>query len=77
VRILNAGFSPSTVDIENAERVVALAREAALMQRGSFAIDGRMIDMPVVQRANGVLARARAIAKRRAGSAGKADLPDL
>jgi citrate lyase subunit beta / citryl-CoA lyase len=64
VPILNAGFSPSALDIENAERIVSLAREAAVMQRGSFAVGGRMIDMPVLQRAEGVLARARAIAER-------------
>jgi citrate lyase subunit beta/citryl-CoA lyase len=64
VPVLNAGFSPSADEIACAERVVALDREAAAEGRASFAIDGKMIDIPVVQRAQALLARARAIAAR-------------
>jgi citrate lyase subunit beta / citryl-CoA lyase len=66
VPILNAGFSPSTEEVATAERIVALDREAAAAGRGSFAVDGKMIDIPIVQRANALLARARAIATRAA-----------
>lgn len=64
VPILNAGFTPSPEEVAEAERIVALDREAAAQGRGSFAIDGKMIDIPVVQRAEALLARARAIAAR-------------
>jgi citrate lyase subunit beta/citryl-CoA lyase len=64
VPILNAGFSPSEQDVAYAERVVALDRQAAAEGRASFAIDGKMIDIPVVQRAEALLKRARAIAAR-------------
>ena len=64
VPILNAGFSPSPKDVADAERIVTLDRQAAAEGRGSFAIDGKMIDIPVVQRAEALLERANAIAAR-------------
>lgn len=64
VPILNAGFSPSAKEVAEAERIVTLDRQAAAEGRGSFAIDGKMIDIPIVQRAEALLARARAIASR-------------
>ncbi len=66
VPALNAGFSPSAEAVAYAERIVALDREAATTGRGSFALDGRMIDIPIVQRAKALLARAGAIAARAA-----------
>ena len=63
---LNAGFSPSPEAIAKAERIVAADREAAAQGRGSFALDGKMIDIPIVRRAEALLARARAIAAREA-----------
>ena len=64
VPILNSGFSPSAQDIADAERIVALNRQAAAEGRASFAIDGSMIDIPIVQRAEALLERANAIAAR-------------
>ena len=64
VPILNAGFSPSEKDVADAERIVALDRQAAAEGRASFAIDGKMIDIPIVQRAEALLERANAIAAR-------------
>jgi citrate lyase subunit beta/citryl-CoA lyase len=64
VPVLNAGFSPSADEVAYAERVVALDREAAAQGRASFAIDGKMIDIPIVQRAQALLARAQAIAAK-------------
>lgn len=64
VPILNAGFSPSAQEVADAERIVALDRQAAAEGRGSFAIDGKMIDIPIVRRAEALLDRANAIAER-------------
>lgn len=64
VPVLNAGFSPSPEKVAAAERMIALDREAAAQGRGSFAIDGKMIDIPIIRRAEALLARARAIAAR-------------
>lgn len=66
VPILNTGFSPSEAEVEQAERIIALDREAAEAGRASFALDGKMIDIPIVQRAEALLARARAIEARKA-----------
>ena len=64
VPILNEGFSPSAKEVADAERVVALNKQAAAEGRASFAIDGKMIDIPIVQRAEALLERAQAIAAR-------------
>ncbi|XUJ34261.1 HpcH/HpaI aldolase/citrate lyase family protein [Bradyrhizobium japonicum] len=64
VPILNEGFSPSAKEVADAERVVALDKQAAAEGRASFAIDGKMIDIPIVQRAEALLERAQAIAAR-------------
>ena len=62
--MLNRGFSPSPAEVAEAEKMVALDRQAAAEGRGSFQIDGRMIDIPVVDRAKALLARATAIKTR-------------
>ncbi|MBX6372774.1 MAG: CoA ester lyase [Acetobacteraceae bacterium] len=67
VPVLNAAFSPTPEEVAEAERIVAADREAAAQGRGSFQLDGKMIDIPIVRRAEAVLARARAIAARAAG----------
>jgi citrate lyase subunit beta / citryl-CoA lyase len=66
VPVLNAGFSPSAEEIAYAERVVALDREAAAEGRASFQIDGKMIDIPVVVRAERLVRRYDAIRQREA-----------
>jgi citrate lyase subunit beta/citryl-CoA lyase len=47
-----------------ARKVVAADAEARAAGRGSVAIEGRMIDVPVVRRAERLLAREAAIASR-------------
>jgi len=54
VPLLNAGFLPSPDEVAAARRVV----EAAATRAGAFALDGRMVDAPVVARARRVLDRA-------------------
>ena len=61
---LNAAFSPSEAEIAHAKRVIQIDRQAAAEGRGAVALDGRMIDVPVVRRAERLLARAAAIAAR-------------
>jgi len=66
VPVLNTGFSPPPEEVARAEKIVTLNREAAASNRGSWSLDGKMIDIPIVQRAEALLARARAIAEREA-----------
>jgi citrate lyase subunit beta/citryl-CoA lyase len=55
VAIANAVFDRG-IDLANARRIVAAAREAAALGRGAFLLDGRMIDRPAIAHAEAVLA---------------------
>ena len=58
VAILNEGFSPSALEIDLARRQIAAGEAAALQGRGSFVVDGLMVDEPILIRARRTLARA-------------------
>ncbi|HEX7970370.1 MAG TPA: CoA ester lyase, partial [Stellaceae bacterium] len=60
VAILNAEYRPSPEEVVQAERVVAAYDAATGAGIGAIALDGKMIDVPVVERAKQVLARHRA-----------------
>jgi citrate lyase subunit beta/citryl-CoA lyase len=62
---VNAVFAPTKDDVEYARRVVAAAAEAAKRRHGSVALDGKMIDAPIVERALRVIALAERIAERK------------
>jgi citrate lyase subunit beta/citryl-CoA lyase len=66
VPLLNAAFSPDPAEVAHAERVIAAAEAAEREGRGAVALDGKMIDAPIVARAQGLLARHRAILARAA-----------
>ncbi len=61
VTILNEEFSPSAKEIESAERVVELYGKAKSDGSGAVAFEGKMIDEPIVRRAERMLALARRI----------------
>jgi citrate lyase subunit beta/citryl-CoA lyase len=56
VAVVHAAFAPGADEIAWAKRVVAAAEASA---GGAVAVDGAMVDRPVLLRAQGVLARAR------------------
>ncbi len=58
VPVLNEGFSPSAEEVDLARRQLAAAEEAAREGRGSFSVDGRMVDEPILIRARRTLAQA-------------------
>jgi citrate lyase subunit beta / citryl-CoA lyase len=64
VRILNEAFSPSTEEVAEAERVVETYREAIEAGQGAVGLNGRMLDVPVVERSRRVLEVARRISDR-------------
>jgi citrate lyase subunit beta / citryl-CoA lyase len=64
IPILNEHFSPSAAEVASAEKIVAAYEQATAAGRGSIAVDGKMIDVPVVIRAEALLARHRAIQSR-------------
>jgi citrate lyase subunit beta/citryl-CoA lyase len=51
VPVLNEAFAPDEAEIAWAERVVAASKTGA----GAFAVDGRMVDAPVIARARRIL----------------------
>ncbi|HLY87454.1 MAG TPA: CoA ester lyase [Acetobacteraceae bacterium] len=64
VPVLNEEFSPSEAEVERARRMIAAYDAAYAQGLGAVQFEGAMIDVPVVQRAQNVLARAAAIAAR-------------
>lgn len=55
VALVSKAFSPSRDEIAWAERVVAAALKAEKSGRGAVALDGKMIDAPIVARARRIL----------------------
>jgi citrate lyase subunit beta/citryl-CoA lyase len=67
VAILNEEFRPDPAEVERAQRMVAAYDEAGAAGLGAVVFEGRMIDVPVVRRAQDVLARHDAIEARGRG----------
>jgi citrate lyase subunit beta/citryl-CoA lyase len=66
VQILNEEFAPGADEVASAERIVAAYDAAVAAGRGSISVDGKMIDVPVVLRAQELLAIHAAIREREA-----------
>lgn len=60
IDLIHQVFTPSDKEISYAHRVLAVFEEAQAKNSGVIAMDGKMIDMPMVIRAERVLANARA-----------------
>jgi citrate lyase subunit beta/citryl-CoA lyase len=65
IDLINATFSPSSADIDDARRIVAAFEEAERVGRGSTSLDGKVIDVPVVKRARALLEVAERMASQR------------
>lgn len=63
VEPVQTAFTPGEAAIAHARRVVDGFEASKKQGRGAFALDGRMIDMPLVKNAEKVLERARAAGK--------------
>ena len=64
VAILNEEFRPSASEIDHASRLIAAYDKALADGVGAVTVDGKMIDVPVVERAKALLEREAAIAAR-------------
>jgi citrate lyase subunit beta/citryl-CoA lyase len=64
IPILNEEFAPSADEVASARKIVAAYDEAVAAGRGSISVDGKMVDVPVVLRAQEVLAISAAIKER-------------
>lgn len=59
VPLANAVFRPTDTEIRAALRIVEAARGAETKGVGAFVVDGRMIDIPFIKRAESILGAAR------------------
>ncbi len=59
IALANAVFRPTDPEIGAALRVVEAARGAEVNRVGAFLVDGRMIDVPFIKRAEAILGAAR------------------
>ena len=66
VPIVNEAYSPTAEEVAEAKRIVAACQAAGAAGRGSFALDGSMIDRPMVLRAERVIRQQSAIEAREA-----------
>jgi citrate lyase subunit beta/citryl-CoA lyase len=64
VTALNEAFTPKADEVAYARKLIEADKKAAGEGRGSFSVDGKMIDIPVIDRARKLLARHEAIERR-------------
>jgi citrate lyase subunit beta / citryl-CoA lyase len=64
VGALNEAFTPAEADVAYAQKLIQADAKAASEGRGSFQVDGKMIDIPVIERARKLIARYEAIQRR-------------
>lgn len=64
VAALNEAFTPKAEEVAHAKKLIEADKQAQAEGRGSFSVDGKMIDIPVIERARKLLARHQAIEKR-------------
>lgn len=58
IPIIMSVFVPTEQEIAKAKKIVAAARDAASRGLGAVSVDGRMVDVPVVKRAQYILVKA-------------------
>nr|WP_249175844.1 HpcH/HpaI aldolase/citrate lyase family protein ['Parthenium hysterophorus' phyllody phytoplasma] len=56
--ILNRVFRPSDQEIQEALKILTLYKKNRLQNQGVFAIDGKMIDKPVIKYSENILQKA-------------------
>ena len=64
VAIINQEYTPGEAEVAYARKLIQLDVEAAASGRGSFTLDGKMVDIPIIVRARKLIARYEAIKKR-------------
>jgi citrate lyase subunit beta/citryl-CoA lyase len=64
VTALNEAFTPKPEEVTYAKKLIEADKKAAAEGRGSFSVDRKMIDIPVIDRARKLVARHEAIERR-------------
>ncbi len=65
IPIVNSIFTPSEQEIERARKIVMAYDEAEARGEASVTVDGKMVDIPIADRARSLLAVAERISRRR------------
>ncbi len=60
VPLINAVYKPTTAELKLAQRIIEAHESHQISGTGAFALDGKMVDMPVVKQAEIVVERAKA-----------------
>ena len=63
VPLLNKAYSPSQAELDLALRHIAAADAAAPERHGSFQVDGRVVDEPILRRVCQIVAASRGTAE--------------
>lgn len=63
IPIVQEAFTPDDASIANAQRIMEAASQNLGEGRGAFALDDKMVDMPIIKAAERILIRARAAGK--------------
>jgi len=64
VGVLNEALTPTPEELAHAKRLIAADEKATEEGRGSFSVDDKMTDIPVIDRARRLIARHEAIERR-------------
>jgi citrate lyase subunit beta/citryl-CoA lyase len=70
VAILNEEYRPAADEVREAERIIAAYAQSVAAGTGAIELDGKMVDVPIVERARQLLAHHQAIAAREARRSG-------
>jgi citrate lyase subunit beta/citryl-CoA lyase len=66
VTIVNEEYTPAKAEVDYAYKLIKLDQEAAASGRGSFTLDGKMVDIPIIVRARKLIKRYEKIKAREA-----------
>jgi len=60
VELIHSVYTPSEKEIVKAKKIVDATAEALRENKGVFTVDGKMVDKPIIERAQRVLELAKA-----------------
>jgi citrate lyase subunit beta/citryl-CoA lyase len=58
VDVINMIYAPTKEEIDYAQRIISQTREAEKLGKGAFSMEGKMVDAPIIKRAQTLLRRA-------------------
>jgi len=59
IEVINTIFSPSESEILQAKKILLAYEQSKIDQKGAFSVDGKMIDKPIIERAQKTIEKAK------------------